>query len=635
MCGIFGWLSWGAPVPLAACERGLAELATRGPNGSGLWQSDDGRLVLGHRRLATQDLQGGTQPLHAPEYGLSAVVNGELYHSATQRAELARWGYRFRTHSDSELVLALYARHGRDFVHHLQGEFALLLWNGEQLLAVRDRFGIKPLCYHLGSEGLQVASKGRALLALELPDLSAEWDLTAWQQALGLQYLLPSDHLLKGIQTLPPGHLLEVSRDGRCRVERWWELDYPPQNTPMPALAVAEATQRLKAGLHSAVAQRRQAEVPVCAHLSGGIDSSAVLAELCSQSAGAEVTAFHVRFAGRPDYDEAAQAAATARFCGARLEILTVTTEDLIAALPDSVARGEGLVINGHVAAKYLLNQAISAQGFRVVLTGEGADELLLGYSHLLQDLGQPQVQPLLQGMHLASGAQLDLRAVEQGLGGHLPGFLQAKASLGARLHSLLDGVSSTLAASRLADWLPLDALAGRQPVHQSAWLWNRLALSGYILHTVGDGTEMAHGVEGRLPFLDHQLFAALQPLQPLAHLEQGKEKALLRRAFAGRLPEAVLQGGKRPFLSPPLLAHPGWQNWLRERLLDGPALPLVKRSALETLLQRLPQLSAAEQLLWDPPLHLLLSGSLLQSSWQSLARNRAHPSSQESFRCD
>lgn len=614
MCGIFGWLSWQEPVSEAAVRAAVDSLQARGPDDRGLWLNPAQQLALGHTRLAIRDLQTGQQPLHSLDGRLHAVVNGELYEDTYWRRHLLAQGYPLQTRSDSELVLGLYQLYGLDFVSRLRGEFAILLWDSERLVAVRDRFGIKPLCYALTPTGIRFASKAKALFASGLP---AAWDLQALQQAYALQYPLPEQTLFEGVQQVLPGELMVVTAQGQISHQRYWDLDYAtPEHfaePPNPAIFLQQ--------LQEAVSLRLAADVPVCAHLSGGIDSSAVLA-LASEAQGSPLPAFTVAFPGS-DYDELALARQTAQHLGSELYEVPVTATDIIKHLPNTVYHCEGLMINGHAVAKALLNQAIQQAGFKVALTGEGADELLLGYTHYRADLGWQDHDPRSSGIHLATSEQLDLSAL-QAAWGQTPSFLSAKASLGARLQQLLAPLQvpawqQNPPVEALLEALDSPALRALHPLHRANTLWTRLALANYILHTVGDGAEMAHSVEGRLPFLDHKLFASLRKLAPEAGFDphSGLEKQLLRRSLQGKLPESVLTRPKHPFTAPPLGLQPPWRRFAQELLLSLPLPPGVSCRALEGFFKRWPDFSETEQRLWDPVVWTLVSASLLQDLYR------------------
>lgn len=619
MCGLVAHV---APAASALDLRpALDALAHRGPDGRGLRRSACGRAHLGHTRLALVDPAGGAQPLASESGDVLAVVNGEFYDDATLRAGLSARGHRFHTGSDSELLIHLYEEHGADALRWLRGEFAFALWDQRRgrLLAARDRFGIKPLVYTTHA-GLLVASEIKALLALGAP---ASWDVAAFFQAASLQYLLPGQTLFLGIRALPPGHALE-SDGTHVRVWKYWDIDHPV--SPAPA-DDGEAASELRRRLDEAVRLRLRGDVPVAFQLSGGIDSGSVLASAASAQAG-PLDAFTVSFGGA--YDEAAQAREIADFVGARLHIVEAPADALAAAFPAAVVAGEGLAINGHIAAKHLLTRAIRQAGYKVALTGEGADEVLAGYAHLRADLhgdGGEAARLLASnqasaGLMLPDGEGLPLGAVQAALG-FVPTWLQAKAGLGRRVRSLLrDDLLARFAhvdpARELIAAFDVEGqLRGRGRVEQSLYLWSRLALEGYILRTLGDAQEMAHGVEGRLPFLDHELFAWLRGLPTSSKIRGGVEKFVLRQSQRGRLPGAALGREKHPFVAPPLA---GRMAELASDTLRGEAVrssPLFDPRKVAALLDALPALSDAERKSADPALYLTLSAAVLQQHYR------------------
>ncbi len=616
MCGIVGIFSPG-PVSSghnAPLERAVDALRHRGPDGRGIWfetptaSGDRWYVGLGHARLAITDLAGGHQPLTSEDGQVVAVVNGALYDAARIRQDLEARGHVFRTRSDSELVVHLYEEHGPDAAHHLRGEFALLLWDGRrrQLWACRDRFGVKPLVYGRRADGALVfASETRALFSAGVPKAIDE---RALFYAASLQYLPPAGTLYEGVHQLPPGHHL-LARDGATEVSRWWDLDTPAlgDEVPWPPAALLET-------LDDAVLTRTTADVPVACLLSGGLDSSLVLA-LAARASAAPVHAFTLTFeGGGPGYDEARAARAVARHVGATLHEVRVSTADLLEALPAALRAADTLVINGHAAARHLLARRVREAGFKVVLTGEGADELFAGYDHV-RERGH---DPASVGVMLPDGPALSTEAALARLG-HVPTWLKAKASLGHRVHELLD--ADFLAAHARRDPVAelLDAtdvrgqLADRHPVRQALYLWTKSALANYILRAVGDGQDMASGVEARLPFLDHHLAsrALAAPVGDL--LRGGVEKHALRAAAAPLLPAATVAQRKHPFLAPPALGAAG--SGLGDLLMDQLAAtrpPFVDRNAVERLLLSAGDLPPAARRAWDPALMMVLSAAVL-----------------------
>lgn len=547
MCGVAALLTSGAPADPGALRRALDALRHRGPDGSGLWISPDRRAALGHARLAVVDPAGGAQPVANEDGAVVAAVNGEIYDDDRLRRDLERRGHRFRGRSDSELVVHLYEEHGLELFAHLRGEFAFALWDGRarRLVAARDRFGAKPLVWHEGPEGLALASEAKALFALGRP---AAWDEESLFHALSLQYVLPDRTLFRGVRTLRPGHVLVADARG-VRTSAYWDLDYP--RGPGPADEAGLAAE-LRERLDEAVRLRLRADVPVGALLSGGLDSSAVAALAGRRLAGVFTVGFDA-----PPYDELDVARRSAARLGVPHHAVRVDAPQLLQALPDAVERAEGLAVNGHLPAKFLLSRAVRAAGVKVLLTGEGADEIFAGYPHLRAEARDP-ADLLTRGIMLPDGPGLPLDAVRARLGA-VPRFLEAKASLGARLHRLLDPgfLERFRGRDPYAEFLEAvdvpGRLEGRAPLHQALYLWCKSALAVYILRTLGDGTEMAHGVEGRLPFLDTPLVEFAQRVPPELQIRDGREKHLLREAVRPLVSDEVAARRKQPFFAPPL----------------------------------------------------------------------------------
>lgn len=615
MCGVVASLGLrGAPAHRDLAPA-LDAMASRGPDGRGVFVAEDGLVSLGHARLALRGRRGGEQPIASEDGQVVAVVNGELYDADELRPGLEARGHRFRGESDSELLVHLYEEHGDAAISRLRGEFALILWDARarRLLLARDRFGIKPLAYAEHEGRLLVASQARALFALGLP---AAWDRASFFQAASLQYTLPDATLFDRVRALPPGHLL-VAQGGALRLSKYWDLGYPAA----PAEAGDdEACEAFREAFDEAVRLRLRADAPVTFQLSGGVDSASVLAS-AARSMREPACAFSVAFDGA-GYDEARLAAEVADHVGARLRVVHASDEAMASVFSAAVVAGEGLAINGHIAAKFLLSRAMRQEGFKATLTGEGADEVLAGYAHLRADLEGSadrvaRTNQASAGLMLPQGEGLPLRAIEAACG-FVPTWLQAKATLGLRVRALLrDEVlaefSSYDPAARLLDAFDLPGqVLGRGRVEASLYLWTRLALDGYILRTLGDGQEMAHSIEGRVPFLDHVLFERVRALPTGLKIRGQQEKFLLRRALGDRLPPSVSRREKHPFVAPPLGAP--MARLVEATLRDASFRrhPFFDPDKVTRLLDRRALMPEPEQKAHDPVFFLLLSAASL-----------------------
>jgi len=629
MCGIVSVLSRRGPVTQHLLKSGMEALIHRGPDGEGLWLSPAKNAGLGHRRLSIIDLSTGIQPLVSADGKKAVVVNGEFYDYKRIRKELEAKGHRFKTQSDSEIILPLYEEYGTECLKYLRGEFAFVLWDEDkqQLFAARDRFGIKPLCYTNNADGLFIASEAKALFAM---GIKAAWDEYSFFHSARLQYTPQDRTLFKDVFQLKPGHALVASKDN-MRLFKYWDLDYPVAGKEAGFKSEAEAIVAFGDLFEEAIRLRLQSDVPVCFHLSGGLDSSAVLG-IAAKMTGKPVPAFTVSF-GHEGYDELQVAQETAKQIGADLHPVHVTQDDIVREMPNAVWHGEGMAINGHLTAKYLLNKAIQAAGFKVALTGEGADEVLAGYPHLRQDLFRMagsdaalmkslyKTNSASAGVQLATGEMLPTGTIEQRLG-FVPSFLQAKASMGFRMDAILSDsfkgrFSETDCYSDLMNETPVaEQLTGRHPVNQSSWLWTKTALANSILRTLGDGMEMSHSIEGRLPFLDHHLFEFSRSL-PMDYKIRGTvEKYILREAAKPHLTETVYKRQKHPFMAPPVsqYSNTGLMSFIRERVSSTSfsEMPFYDTKKVTDMLDKLPNLPEQERSAMEPVLMMVLTSHLL-----------------------
>ena len=616
MCGIYA--SFGGPRGKreASTRDALEALAHRGPDGHAA--RHDPWASLGHTRLSFHDLSHGTQPLCNEREDVWVVVNGEFYDDGSLRRGLQERGHRFRTRSDSELLVHLYEEHGPACVRWLRGEFAFVLWDARTRRALlgRDRFGIKPLCWTIDAQGaLHAASEAKALWAAGVP---RALDLRALHHCAHLHYTLPTQTMFQGIHQVPPGHTMAFDVEDAPitpELKKYWDFDYPREPD---SLSEEDAIETFRQLLEEAVRLRLSADdgVGIGCYLSGGLDSCGV-----TGLAARPLTCMTLSFEDAA-YDELDVAQAMADHCGAQLRAVHVSGRDVLQHLDEAVRHAEGLAINGHLSAKFLLSKAAREAGLKAVLVGEGADEIMAGYPHLRQDLWAQDPQALARlwegndvarGVFLPEGEALDLSGVRARLG-FVPAFLKAKASLGHKIRRLL--APSFLEAHRdrnpyedmLDACAPADQLTGRPQVHQSMYLWSKLSLSQYILRMIGDSTEMAHGIEGRLPFLDHKLveFAVRLPVEH--KIKANTEKYVQREALKDVVTPTVYARQKHALMTPPLCAT--LSEEIDQRLSDDSftRLEMIDHRALRRLLERLPRMSRAEHIAHEPVLMFMMS---------------------------
>ena len=382
MCGIVAIFSRRDPVPIDALRRGMQTLVHRGPDGQRHWVAPHGRVALGHTRLSIIDLVTGDQPIANENEQLHVIVNGEFYDYERIQRELVGRGHKLRTHSDSEIVLHLYEDYGTKALAELRGEFAIILWdeaNGT-LMAVRDRFGVKPLYYAQIGETLYFASEAKALFAAGVP---ARWDHESFFQ-ISHVYFDQDRSLFEGVRQVPPGCYL-LATQHHTQVVRYWDFDYPRIDEPRPERSEAEHVERMRATLDEAVRIRLRADVPVGCYLSGGLDSCALLGMAAAHRTD-PIEAFTLCFDVEP-YNEEFVAKEMAAHAHANFHPLPINQAQLADSFSDAIWHSETLTANAHGVAKFLLSQMVRDNGFKVVLTGEGSDEILGGYAHFRRDM--------------------------------------------------------------------------------------------------------------------------------------------------------------------------------------------------------------------------------------------------------
>jgi asparagine synthase (glutamine-hydrolysing) len=632
VCGVVASVSRDGAVAREAIERALARLHHRGPDVQRAWVAAGGRAGLGHARLRIVDLHGGDQPIASEDGRLRIVVNGALYGFERLRGELERRGHRFSTRSDSEVALHLYEERGPGTPAALRGEFAFAIWDGaaQRLFAARDRFGVKPLFYAVHGGAVHLASEIKALAALGVP---LRWDPEALYDMHFVAHP-PGRTLFAGVREVPPGHYL-VTDGGEPQVVRYWDWDHPPLDEPAGG-SPREWIDRLRDALEDAVRVRLRADVPVGCYLSGGLDSCAVLG-LAARCEPRPLRAFTVSV-GHPDYDEAGIAAEQAERSGAQLVRVDVGAEDLAEHFAAAAHHAERPLGNAHAVAKYLLSRAAWRSGTKVVLTGEGSDEILAGYPHFRRDhalyeangsdpAARERVLAELEAANRVSAGTLlpsgagRLESVERILG-YVPSQLEVWSQLGAQLTALLRDDFRAAFAGRDTYRATLGCLdvehrlRGRSPVNQSLYLWGKTTLPSYILSVLGDRMEMAHSVEGRLPYLDHEV-AAVAARMPVALKIHGMtEKYALREAARPVLTDTVYRRQKHPFMTPPATLHEDGplfalvQDTLRGPALEGPGI--YDRARVVALLDAVPRMPVADRqatdftLMWVTSLCLL-----------------------------
>jgi asparagine synthase (glutamine-hydrolysing) len=642
MCGIAAFFSRRDPVCAAALARATQSLYHRGPDGQRHWISPDHRVALGHARLSIIDLTTGDQPIASESQCTRIVVNGEFYGYESIQQELEQAGHRLRTRSDSEIALHLYEDLGPECLHRLRGEFAFVLWDefNRTMFAARDRFGIKPLYYAFHRETLYFASEVKALFAAGVP---ARWDAESVSNSVEL-----GGHqmrtLYEGVFQVPPGHYV-LATDRHIQVNQYWDFNYPRAHRTPSHRSDADYAAELRHTLEEAVRLRLRADVPVGCYLSGGLDSCATLG-LAALHRRDPIRAFTLTF-DRGDYDEEKEAKEMAAKVGAEFFPIPIRQDDLADHFAEAILQSETFCINAHGVAKYLLSRAVRDAGYKVVITGEGSDEILGGYAHFRRDMllynqqGQSpaeiaslldsldKLNPVSRGLLLPHGTSRPLENVKRVLG-FVPSWIETFSARAATMQNLLAPEFIGQFGHResyhalLSELDVRQQLEGRDPVNVSLYLWSKTLLPNYILAMLGDRMEMAHSVEGRVPFLDHHVVEVIRS-QPVSQKIHGMtEKYVLREAVRDVITDTVYRRQKHPFLSPPATLNPKEKlSAMMNDTLRGPALasiPFFDQKKVVALLDSLDSMDEVSHVAIDPTLMILMSACVLQEGFHLTA---------------
>ncbi|WP_440054502.1 asparagine synthase (glutamine-hydrolyzing) [Pseudoalteromonas sp. T1lg65] len=590
MCGIAGIFSVSPERKLD--DQLLVNMAAiqhhRGPDGFGYHQLDG--VGFSHARLSIIDLneRRAKQPFCSADESLMLAHNGEFYDFARIRADLVAQGARFNSKSDSEIAIHLYQRFGlEEMLVHLRGEFAFALYDRAQdtLHLVRDRFGIKPLYYTQTNESVIFGSELKVLFAH--PDVERSFSSEGLFHQL-IQVMVPGSTAFSGIKQVKPGHVVSIKRSEQgfdISDNTYWDVNFPKAEQHRNAQPEENYIQGVREKLLEAVQLRLTADVPVGCYLSGGIDSCAILG-LSSAAAQNPIKAFTIGFDSAA-YDETPIAQEMAQATQADHHIMSLSGDELYQHFEQTLWHTERTIYNTLGVAKYLMSKQVNQANYKVVLTGEGSDELFAGYPAFRKDLflygldeldaqEKQQWQEMLeQSNKLFKGAMLsreqyDSAALDKVIG-FTPSCLQPWLACSTFAHQLLAKshraeMVSYDPGSAIAQALDEQQLAERHPLDKAQYVWIKTMLEGQILTWGGDRVDMANSMEARPAFLDHHLAEYAFNIPPQYRIKQRKEKYVLREAMKGLLPETLYNREKFAFMAPP--AHSDEKKWTAMRKL-------------------------------------------------------------------
>lgn len=580
MCGICGIVSTG-PVPdRELLLRMMGRLVHRGPDGCGYVR--DRHAALGHTRLAIVDTAGAAQPLANEDGTLWVSFNGEIFNFVELREELRRRGHTFRTAGDGEVIVHAWEEWGPDCFRRFNGQWALALWDrrARRLVLSRDRLGVRPLYYTRTPAGLLFASEVKALFAD--PSVVREFDPVGLDQVLTYWSTVAPRTVFAGVQQLPPGHYAVLDGAG-LRTEPYWSITFPPRDGPEPDLQ--ESAQALREKVIEAARLRfLRSDVPVGAYLSGGLDST-ILAGVLARYTDVPLHTFSLRFSGE-EFDEGQYQKIVSAALGTRHEDIVVGARQIADALPAVVRHAETPILRAAPAPLFLLSELVRDNGYKVVVTGEGADEVFAGYDLFREarvrqfwaadptSSRRGRAVELLYPWMVRSPARTpafarsffgrNLDPADPAMS-HRPRW-DSTSALKGMLTARLRAEAGEPDAAGPAGAMPVGS-RDWDPLARAQWLELTTLLPGYLLSSQGDRMLMAHSVEGRFPFLDPDvvdLAGALPARHKLFGLE---EKYLLKRAFADLVPAEILRRPKQPYRAPDAAAlfAEGTPEWLDE----------------------------------------------------------------------
>lgn len=547
MCGITGFFNFRDTRASSreTLERMTRRLLHRGPDADGFYL--DGGVGLGFRRLAIIDLVSGDQPMTSADDTLVLVCNGEIYNYRELRARLESRGHHFSTSCDVEVLLPLYREYGTELLRHLNGQYAFAIYDrpAQRLFLARDQVGIAPLFYTVADGAFVFGSEIKAIL--EHPLVERRVDLTGLDQVLSFPGLVSPTTMFEGIRSLPPGHMLIVE-NGTVTERQYWDLDYPLAGDCEPERDEEDTILELRERLDRAVRYRLQADVPVGYYLSGGLDSSLVTSMGFAAAPETHRATLSIRFQEQEICESRFQRLMVDRLRSDHHEI-EFGWEEIAGSLTEMVWHSECPVKETYNTCAMSLSRVARAQGLRVILAGQGADELFAGYMGYRFDSVRGREDAALD---LEAMMEAELR---QQLWGDERLFYETNQHALREVKAALfsDAVNERYAHFDCLQFPLVDKsrLRGRHPLHQRSYLDLKLRLGDHLLGDHGDRMMLMNSVEGRYPFLDQDVIEFARTLPPGFKLRDGVEKYAVKRAAEPFVPKAIIDREKFGFRAP------------------------------------------------------------------------------------
>jgi len=547
MCGITGVFNFsgGPPVERDVIERMADALAHRGPDDSGFYVED--RLGFGFKRLSIIDLTSGNQPIYNEDRSIVMICNGEIFNYKELRHELESKGHRFYTHSDVEVLAHLYEEHGTDFLNKLNGQFAFAIFDRKTntLLLARDHVGIAPLFYTVIDNTFIFASEIKAIL--KHPLVRREVDLTALDQIFSFPGLVSPRTMFKNIHSLKPGHSILI-RDGRIEVNEYWDLNYPLASEIDTGKPESYYIEKLDELFSRSVQYRLQADVPVGFYLSGGMDSS-LTASVIRKLHSEKRHSFSIGFQ-QADIDERKYQELMADAVGSIHHNVIFDWPDISNRLRQVIYHAETPLKESYNTCSLTLSELVRENGIKVVLTGEGADELFAGYVGYRFDMQRGEFDD-----DLYSPEMMMEKEIREKLWGD-PEFFYERNQY--ELRETKQAIYSKGVNERFREFDSVNQdlvdrakLAGRHPMHKRSYIDFKLRIADHLLADHGDRVAYANSIEARYPFLDVEFIEFVKTIPPSLMINGPVEKYILKRLSEKYLPEQIIHREKFAFVAP------------------------------------------------------------------------------------
>ena len=553
MCGIFGLLADHSRIneqSLADLGIGLTSIRHRGPDGTGKWVSDNGQVALGHVRLSIIDLETGAQPMHSDDGRYAIIYNGEIFNYIELRAELGE--SQFRSHSDTEVILRAFQRWGPDCVNKLRGMFAIAIWDKKEqkLFLARDRFGIKPLYYANTSNGLYFASEMKALV----PFLNErKMNSAALSDYFTFQFCLGEKTMMDGIMQFPPAHFAIVDSSGLVKPKRYWDVHYQIDYEHTEDWFV----ERLKELVNDSVSMHLRADVEVGSYVSGGIDSSLLASLARRQRLSGSFKVFNGRFIDGPEYDESRYAKALADEQNMQLYIADIGEKDFVENISKVIWHLDQPTAGPGSFPQYMVSKEVGKH-IKVVLGGQGGDEIFGGYARYLVAYFEQCIKGAIEGTLNNGNYLVTYESIIPNLASlreYKPmlqefwakGLFSERDERYWRLINKANTFDNILAPDTINHKNTFENFhqifwgenVGKESYFDSMTHFDFKTLLPALLQ-VEDRMSMAHGVEARVPFLDHPLIEFVATIPADIKFRNGELKRLLKAVFSDHLPDVI-----------------------------------------------------------------------------------------------